>query len=285
MKYRILPLCLLLSCSILGKAQIPPIPLPKNTECMTIVDSGFIRIWYALNPLKISDPKTYDDLQRLDIGSHLSKYYSYFVYNSDSLVTEWGKQNRDAQSIPSRLGEKGKISSWSEYVYSEYFKCFSLNSFTEYSRMPMYLYQENSQYTEQIPIQNWEIHADTLMILGHCCQKATCTFRGREYPAWFSMDIPISNGPWKFGGLPGLILKVFDVERLFVYECVRIEQNKNKFPIKIYNDYNRYRKRKREKVLQLQREVNENYLKIAGVTLRSGKLPEQKRHFYLELEQ
>lgn len=283
MKYRILLICLLLSCSILGKAQIPPIPLPRSTEHMTTVDSGFTRIWYALNPLNISDPKTYDDLQRLDIGLHLSKYYSYFVYHSDSLVTQWGNSNSNAKSIPLWLGEKGKNSDhWSEYVYSEYFKCFFSNSLTEYSRMPMYLYQENSQYTEQMPLQDWEIHEDTLMILGYCCQKATCTFRGRKYTAWFSMDIPISNGPWKFGGLPGLILKVCDMERLFVYECIRIEQNK--FPIKIYNDYNRYRKRKRKEVLQLQREINENYLKIAGITLRSGKLPKKNPHYYLELE-
>lgn len=284
MKYRILLICLLLSYNICGKAQIPPIPFPKNTEHMTTVDSGFIRIWYAFNPLKVSDPKTYDDLQRLDVGSHLSKYYSYFVYNSDSLVAEWGKQNRNAQSIPIRLGEKGKMADWSEYVYSEYFKCFSSNSLTEYSRMPMYLYQENSQYTEQMPVQDWEIHKDTLMILGYCCQKATCAFRGREYTAWFSMDIPISNGPWKFGGLPGLILKVSDRECLFVYECIRIEQNRKKFPIRLYNDYDKYKKRKRKEVLQLQREVNENFLRIAGISLRSGKLPEKKPHYYLELE-
>lgn len=284
MKYPILLIYLLLSYNFLGKAQIPPIPFPKNIEHMTTVDSGFIRIWYAFNPLKVSDPKTYDDLQRLDVGSHLSKYYSCFVYNSDSLVTEWRKQNRNAQSIPTRLGEKGKFSDWSEYVYSEYFKYFSSNSLTEYSRMPMYLYQENSQYAEQMPIQDWVIHKDTLMILGYCCQKATCTFRGREYTAWFSIDIPLSNGPWKFGGLPGLILKVFDMERLFVYECIRIEQYKNKFPIKLYNDYNKYKKRKRKEVLQLQREVNENFLRIAGITLRSGKLPERKPHYYLELE-
>lgn len=285
MKFHILPVCLLLSCNIGGKAQITPFPLPRSTEQMTTIDSGFIRIWYAFNPLKVSDSKTYDDLQRLDIGSHFSKYYSYFVYNSDSLVTEWGKHNGNAQSIPLRLGEKGKIPDWSEYVYSEYFKCFSSNSLTEYSRMPMYLYQENSRYTEQLPIQEWEIHEDTIMIIGYCCQKATCTFRGREYTAWFSMDIPISNGPWKFGGLPGLILKVYDMERLFVYECIRIEeQNKNKFPIKLYNDYNKYRKRTRREVLKLQREVNENFLRMAGITLRSGKLPEKKPHYYLELE-
>jgi GLPGLI family protein len=32
------------------------------------------------------------------------------------------------------------------------------------------------------------------------------------YPhtAWFALDIPISDGPWKFCGLPGLIMEVYD---------------------------------------------------------------------------
>lgn len=57
--------------------------------------------------------------------------------------------------------------------------------------------------------------------------KATCTFRGREYTAWFCVDIPISNGPWKFGGLPGLILKVYDKDHLFVFESIEIEKKRN----------------------------------------------------------
>ena len=63
MKYPILLICLLLSYNFWGKAQIPPIPFPKNIEHMTTVDSGFIIFWYAFNPLKVSYPKTYDDFQ------------------------------------------------------------------------------------------------------------------------------------------------------------------------------------------------------------------------------
>lgn len=59
-----------------------------------------------------------------------------------------------------------------------------------------------------------------------------CYFRGRSYVAWFTMDIPIENGPWKFAGLPGLILKVYDDKKLYDFECVKIEKNKISFPIK-----------------------------------------------------
>lgn len=39
------------------------------------------------------------------------------------------------------------------------------------------------------------------------CQKAEGQFRGRTYEVWFAPDLPISSGPFKLGGLPGLILE------------------------------------------------------------------------------
>jgi len=38
------------------------------------------------------------------------------------------------------------------------------------------------------------------------CRRAIGKFRGREYEVWYTTDIPIPGGPFKLGGLPGLIL-------------------------------------------------------------------------------
>jgi len=56
----------------------------------------------------------------------------------------------------------------------------------------------------------WEIQSDTATLFGYLCQKATLKYRGREWIAWFALDIPISDGPYKFGGLPGLIVRMND---------------------------------------------------------------------------
>jgi GLPGLI family protein len=201
---------------------------------INVVDSGNIKIMYALNATDISNTETYDDLQCLEIGTNLSKYYSYYVSNSDSLVADWVKKNPKVQNnrIPRQLGSKGKFEGWSEYLYSEYFKDFSKNELTEYARMPYALDKYDAQYSESIPILNWVIGDETQTVAGYLCQKATCKFRGREYTAWFATDIPVNNGPWKFGGLPGLILKVSDKDKLYTFECVGIVNQTQKFPIK-----------------------------------------------------
>jgi len=59
------------------------------------------------------------------------------------------------------------------------------------------------------PIQ-WTIHSDRRLFNTLNTQKATARVRGRDYTAWFCPDIPVSTGPWKLFGLPGLILEAYD---------------------------------------------------------------------------
>ena len=49
----------------------------------------------------------------------------------------------------------------------------------------------------------------TLTISGYKCRKASLKFRGRDYIAYYTTEIPMSFGPWKFKNLPGLILYIY----------------------------------------------------------------------------
>lgn len=80
------------------------------------------------------------------------------------------------------------------------------------------------QVNETIPPQDWEITGDTLTVLNYLCQKAETTFRGRSYNAWFTLDIPVNDGPWKLYGLPGMILKAEDSQGIFKFEAIGISQ-------------------------------------------------------------
>jgi GLPGLI family protein len=60
---------------------------------------------------------------------------------------------------------------------------------------------------------NWQIGVETKTLKDMILQKAECDFRGRHYIAWFNPKIPISDGPWKLRGLPGLIIEAYDEKK------------------------------------------------------------------------
>lgn len=52
-------------------------------------------------------------------------------------------------------------------------------------------------------------------------QKATADFGGRSWIAWFTKDIMISEGPYKFRGLPGLIFEISDTKDNFYFQLIK----------------------------------------------------------------
>lgn len=60
------------------------------------------------------------------------------------------------------------------------------------------------------PVINWEIKDEYREISNLQCQKAEGDFGGRHYIAWFAPSLPLPYGPWKLGGLPGIILEATD---------------------------------------------------------------------------
>lgn len=86
--------------------------------------------------------------------------------------------------------------------------------------------QEVIFINEEIPNMKWVLGNDEKEILGYQCKNATTTFRGREYEAWYTTAIPIPDGPWKFSGLPGLILQITDSKENINIEAYSIEMNK-----------------------------------------------------------
>ena len=72
----------------------------------------------------------------------------------------------------------------------------------------------------------WHITNEKSEILSYPVQKATTEFGGRKWTAWFSTSFPFSDGPYKFYGLPGLILKISDSMNGHNYELIGIEKVK-----------------------------------------------------------
>ena len=252
------------------KQGMAPCPISRNHGKETVVDQTRLRIWYALNADSIGDPDTYIDLQRLDVGDSISKYYSWFVFNSDSLRADYSKKNPRAQSLPLWQGPGGKCHDrWLPYEYSDLY--ISRGTLTEYACMPMHLGRYNGWYEEPYPQQQWTMESEFQIILGYDCQRATCHWRGRDYVAWFAPEIPVRMGPWKLDGLPGLILKAEAFPQplagetgeapLYTFEAVKIE--KRRYPI-ISFAYDGYTKTPRAELQKNQKAFAENWFKAVG---------------------
>ena len=85
-------------------------------------------------------------------------------------------------------------------------------------------------YKDSIPSFDWQLEEGDSIVCGYPCSKATTSFRGRTWYVWYTLDIPISEGPWKLCGLPGLILKATDSKGDFDITAIAIEKtllNKN----------------------------------------------------------
>jgi len=74
---------------------------------------------------------------------------------------------------------------------------------------------------------NWTILPETKTIEGFKVQKATTTFGGRNWIAWFTNDIQIHDGPYKFCGLPGLILNIGDDQGDHIFNLVGSQKLNN----------------------------------------------------------
>lgn len=70
----------------------------------------------------------------------------------------------------------------------------------------------NIAYTEDLKF-NWKISDEKQKIGEYNAQKATTEYGGRKWIAWFSSDLPFQDGPYKFSGLPGLIVKIEDADK------------------------------------------------------------------------
>ena len=147
---------------------------------------------------KIDDVKT--EMMFLDTTKDGSKYYSYTVFNSDSIMkVDLEKQLAATGSINVKSDmRKGDV----RYSVTKTYPDYKINL---HRRLGMDAY--NISDDRKI---NWKISSEKEKIGEWNAQKAEADFAGRHWIAWFSTEIPIQDGPYKFRDLPGLIVKIED---------------------------------------------------------------------------
>ncbi len=135
-----------------------------------------------------------EEKMALLIGKNYAHYYSQDKLNKDTLFE---KQMLTTGTMDFRGTKKVTLQ-------QIYFNFKEKKMFIEENLMQPYLYEDT------YPQLNWKILNETKKVDEVNLVKAEGSFKGRHYQVWFAPEIPISLGPWKLVGLPGLIFEATD---------------------------------------------------------------------------
>ena len=163
---------------------------------------------------------------RLEVGEQVSFFYSY----SNALYEQQRIEmmNKGNFSMPNMRDGS---------IYWKLFKNFPTGKTTYVDNV----FRDGFRVVEPIEQPQWELISDsTARILGYDCQMARCNYKGRQWFAWFTTDIPIDNGPWKLDGLPGLVLCAYDNSRHYIFDCVGLKQTDGTHDIVFDDRFNSY---------------------------------------------
>lgn len=218
-----------------------------------ILDSAYLTCQYELLYSRDTlQPKLRDDLLILQIGKNVSKCYSYYTYQVDSIrsLPNWRDVFMKFFNNPATSVKSGKYPH--KRMRTLVYKNYPHGKMTVTDGISL----QDFIYVDEMGTQEWSIKKDTSrMIIGYRCQKAECNFRGRNYVAWFAPDIPINDGPWKFTGLPGLIMEIYDKGKQYQFSITGIEKSNEPIVFsKTTLQNGKYSKTKREKFLKAKKQ-------------------------------
>ncbi|WP_139166546.1 GLPGLI family protein [Epilithonimonas hungarica] len=146
----------------------------------------------------------------LDVKNNQSLFISESKLLRDSLVAvlksqtnpDIKKSKKDKPEFPKLANGKSIQPTFFEYFIKKNNEDKTVSLVESIGSKQVY-YQEDRK-------MNWNISDQVSNFNGYKAQKATMSFGGRIWTAWFAPDIKVYDGPYKFSGLPGLIVKLED---------------------------------------------------------------------------
>lgn len=144
-----------------------------------------------------------------------SENYSQVNMNLQIFGNESSFQSYNQRVLDTLIKDKNAVDADISRLTTDYKYHIYINNkkavFTDRFTSAEYQYVENLDY-------EWELLGDHKLIKGFKCYNAKIFYDGREWEAWYTTEIPLNSGPYKFKGLPGLIMRVADKNELFIYE-------------------------------------------------------------------
>lgn len=151
----------------------------------------------------------YKELMVLAINGNESVYKSYNKFKRDSIVENDLKKG----IYEINFGKLPKVHIYHQVYYNK--KNDSLRIFDKIV---------SKEYTYK-PEKNvkWILGKEKKKIGEFDCQNAHCYIGKRKFEAWFTTAIQLNEGPYRFKGLPGLVVQVYDEKKYFQFDLLGIK--------------------------------------------------------------
>lgn len=167
------------------------------------------RFFYELSFKPKKDSAKIDKVMTiLDITKDKSIYQDFTLPAQDSIIKVAVEEMEKTKTFKD-LSKSIKMPKFSYKIY----KSYPSMKETYHDRISMTLFG----YEDDIKF-NWKMGNEKKKIGAYNTQNATVEYGGRIWTAWFSPDLPFSDGPYKFYGLPGLIVKIEDADKNYSWE-------------------------------------------------------------------
>lgn len=170
---------------------------------------------YKMKPDIVKKDSVITDYMNLDTDGKKSYFYNAAKYERDSTyaITKSYKDLLLAKSYDQNLS----------YIVEKDYSKKLINFYDKFKTVNLLVADNETP--------KWKIEKEFLKINNINCQKATADFKGRTWEAWFSKDYPVNDGPYKFSGLPGLVVSLKDSENDHVFNLVQIKKIKGIFSL------------------------------------------------------
>ena len=176
------------------------------------------RFFYELSFKPKKDSAKIDKVMTiLDITKTKSIYQDFTFPAQDSIIKLAAEEMEKTKTFKD-LSKSLKMPKFSYKIYKAYPSM--METYQDRISLSLFGYEDPVKF-------DWKISNDKQMIGKYNTQKATTEFGGRKWTAWFSTDLPFQDGPYKFYGLPGLIIKIEDDAKNYSWELKGNKQLKD----------------------------------------------------------
>ena len=192
-------------------------------QAQTEIDKAMFRAMYKFSYKTSPEQPTFGwvDWMYIDMGNKATMFYNRYAELKDSMTNECLKQNMPPEAIHERT--KNYPVRGDAPVYCQLYSEKTTRVATRYAK--------GYYYEEPMIMPQWILDNKSLTLYGYTCRRATTHYLGRTWEVYYTTEIPLSYGPWKLWGLPGLIVRATDADHYFLFELDHFKRLSKPEPI------------------------------------------------------